>query len=472
MRRRIFSTNKRSSSFLIIGALIPSSGLFVVNCLFASSGNNSELIVLYFQSVLAVVFGAVFFAPAWGRMPLKTEGELIPYRFIGKGAVSLSKFRGIYLGLLILPLAKAVSIQPLSEYLFSDSSSQHNFTLFTLAILVLNIFFNTLYNRIRIDALIGYSTFLVAIFYLVIQLASGSSFSHHSENHIASWANDLNLKTILFSIGLLWWFATIVDLPDMRGQLLLTLKNGSQSRRNVIFSFVISYFIQGILLTFPLIYHSTNDWSWLNSMFIVFIVFIIFNAFQAMFSANHWAASLIYAGVIRPLLSNDNHEKTIGMGTMLVGLVITSLWLVAGKTTAELFATIFLFTAGVGPVFIIRWFWSKVNAQTVLSAMIGAPIIWILWLLLKQIGVSTFLVQNLEISETFIDILIPGILNSIVWLTTLALTQNKEEELHAKQWIQEVGILNEFKSGKNWLLFIGLSLLSGLILFGPSFILK
>ena len=124
MRRRIFSTDKKSSSFLIIGALIPSSGLFVVNSLFASSGSHSELLVLYFQSVLAVVFGAVFFAPAWGRMPLKTEGEFIPYRFIGRGAVSLARFRGLYLGLLILPLAMAVSIPPLSECLFTDLENQ------------------------------------------------------------------------------------------------------------------------------------------------------------------------------------------------------------------------------------------------------------------------------------------------------------------------------------------------------------
>ena len=468
MRRRIFSTDKKISSFLIIGALIPSSGLFVVNSLFASSGSHSELLVLYFQSVLAVVFGAVFFAPAWGRMPLKTEGEFIPYRFIGKGVVSLSRFRGLYLGFLILPLAIAVSIQPLSEYLFPDSSSHHKFTVFTLVVLSVNVFFNTLYNRIRIDAILGYLTFSVAIFYIVVQLTTGTGYSAPPENHLASWADHLNLKTILFSITLLWWFATIVDLPDMRGQLLLTLKTGNESRRNMIFSFLIAYFIQGILLTFPLIYHSTSDWSWLNSMF---IVFIIFNAYQAMFSANHWGASLIYAGVIRPMLSNDNNEKAIGMGSMFVGLVITSLWLFAGKTTSELFAAIFLFTAGVGPVFIARWFWSKVNAQTVLSAMIGAPFIWILWLLLKEVGLSPFLVQSLGISETFIDILIPGILNTLVWLTTLFLTQNKEEELHAKQWIKEVGILNEFKSGKNWLLFIGLTLLSGLILFGPSLVL-
>jgi hypothetical protein len=99
-------------------------------------------------------------------------------------------------------------------------------------------------------------------------------------------------------------------------------------------------------------YHSTTDWSWINSLF---IAFIILNAFQAMFSANHWGASLIYSGVIRPMLSNDDNEKAYGFGIMVLAIGISALWLLVGKTTAELFATIFLFTAGVGPVFIARW---------------------------------------------------------------------------------------------------------------------
>ncbi len=468
MRRRIFSTDKKISSFLIIGALIPSSGLFVANSLFASSGSHSELLVLYFQSVLAVVFGAVFFAPAWGRMPLKTEGEFIPYRFIGRGAVSLARFRGLYLGLLILPLAMAVSIQPLSECLFTDVESQKKFTLFTFVVLTLNIFFNSLKNRIRIDSVIGYSTILVALCYFIFQIFIGEHHTIQPPNHLSVWMNNIHFKPLLLSIVLLWWFATIVDLPDMRGQLLLTLKNGSESRRNMIIALIIAYFIQGILLSFPLLYPAENQWSWISNLFIVFVVI---NAFQAMFSTNHWTASLIYAGVIRPLISNDKNERTFGMITMFVGIGISALWLAMGKTTAELFGTIFLFTAGVGPVFIARWFWSKVNAQTVLSAMIGAPLIWILWLLVKQTGMYPFLMQQLGISEAFIDILIPGLLNTMVWLISLVLTNNKEEEVYAKNWIQEVGILNEFKSRKNWLLFIGLSLLSGLILFGPSLVL-
>lgn len=466
MRRRIFSTDKKSSSFLIIGALTPSSGLFVVNSLYDVSGLNSATLILYFQSALVVIFGSVFFAPAWGKMPLKTEGEFIPYRFIGRGAVSLARFRGLYLGILILPLAMALSIQPLSDYLFLNTTSQNKFSLFIFGVLILNVFFNSLHNRIRIDAVIGYATLVVAILYFIVKLL----FDNSNEESIGltPLLYGVQLKTMALSFGLLWWFASIVDLPDMRGQLLLTLKDGSTSRRNMILSFIIAFFIQGILLAFPLNHTVNNTCNWLC---LAFITMIILNALQAMFSTNHWTGSIIYAGVIRPMLSNDNYERVYGLGFMFLGIGITAFWLMLEKTTTELFATIFLFTAGVGPVFIARWLWAKVNAQSVLSAMIGAPLIWILWLLLKQTSAYATLVNTLGISETFIDILIPGILNTLVWLTTLFVTHNKEEEIHAKQWIQEVGILNEFKSGKNWLLFVGLSIASGLILFGPAFIL-
>lgn len=469
MRRRLFSTDNKSSSFLLIGALIPSSGLFVVNGFFLNSSNNSELLILYFQSVIAIVFGAVFFAPLWGRMPLKTEGEFIPYRFIGRGAVSLARFRGLYLGLLILPLAMAVSIQPLAEFLFSDVGSQRIFEFVTLSILVLNVFFNSLKNRIRIDSIIGYSTFCIAVFYFVVRVVQGNIHSVQPENHLLHWLNNLHMRAVVLSLTVLWWFATIVDLPDMRGQLLLTLKDGKQSRRTVIVSFILSYFIQGILLSFPLLYAVGGEWDWLSYLF---LTFIIINAFQAMFSTNHWTASLIYAGVIRPMLSNDNYEREFGIGTMLLGIGISALWLLLGNSTSELFGTIFLFTAGVGPVFIARWFWSRVNAQTILSAMIGAPLIWILWLLVKQTEVYQSILTFLGLSESLVDILIPGIANTLVWLITLRVTRNEEEVLHAKQWINEVGPYREMRNLKNWILFFGLTLLSALILFGPTLLMR
>ena len=468
MRRRIFSTDKKSSSILIIGALIPSSGLFVLNSLFLYSSDNSEILLLYFQSVLAVVFGAVFFAPAWGRMPLKTEGEFIPYRFIGRGAVSLARFRGLYLGLLILPLAMAVSIQPLSECLFTDVESQKKFTLFTFVVLTLNIFFNSLKNRIRIDSVIGYSTILVALCYFIFQIFIGEHHTIQPPNHLSVWMNNIHFKPLLLSIVLLWWFATIVDLPDMRGQLLLTLKNGSESRRNMIIALIIAYFIQGILLSFPLLYPAENQWSWISNLFIVFVVI---NAFQAMFSTNHWTASLIYAGVIRPLISNDKNERTFGMITMFVGIGISALWLAMGKTTAELFGTIFLFTAGVGPAFALRWFWSRINAFTIMSAMLGAPVVWVIWMQLKTTTFIVETIQHFQLDEISVNVIIPGIINTLLWLIVMVITYKKEEHEMAKIWIKEIDIASAFKNWKNWALFIVVTIFSGLVLFGPSLVL-
>ena len=130
------------------------------------------------------------------------------------------------------------------------------------------------------------------------------------------------------------------DMPEMRGKYLLTLKNGHESRRNMIIAFIIAYFIQGILLSFPLLYPAGNHWSWLSNLFIVFVVI---NAFQAMFNTNHWTASLIYAGVIRPMSANDNNERTFGMIRKFGGIGISGLRVRRGKTRGDLLGNSFLF---------------------------------------------------------------------------------------------------------------------------------
>ena len=172
-----------------------------------------------------------------------------------------------------------------------------------------------------------------------------------------------------------------------------------------------------------------------------------------------------------PVLTHDNYERTFGIIAMFLSLAISALWISLDESTSDLFSTIFLFTAGVGPVFIARWFWSKVNAQTVLSAMIGAPLIWMLWLLVKQTEVYPALISLLGLSDSFIDILLPGLANTLVWLITMRVTRNEEEVLHAKHWINEVGPYRELCDVKNWLLFLGLTLLSGLLLFGPTWVM-
>ena len=465
-----FSQQKAFDTRTIIGALIPSSGIFIVFSLYGHSEINASFLLLYFQSIIALVFGAVFFAPFWGTMPLKTEGEFIPYRFQGRGVLALSRFRGLYLGLLVLPISMALGIQPVVDYFFNDEPTKQKFTLLALAILAINIFFNSLKNRIRIDAAIGYSTLAVAVLYFIQQLFfNGFQKPEHDGFQILEWSKHISGKEAVLSITLLWWFSRILDFPDMEGQKLLSLKQFKNTRKAIIVAILLAYLIQGILISFPINVHNAMNFSWIVW---ILLTLVLLNAFQAMFSVQHWIGSLLYSGVIRPHLTHDRHEKRYAQITMFVGLLITAFWLFLNRTTSELFATILFFTAGVGPAFALRWFWSRINAFAIMSAMLGAPVVWVVWMQLKTTTFIVETIQQFQLNEIYVNVIIPGILNTLFWLIVMVITHKKEEHEMAKLWVKEIDIASSFKNWKNWALFIAISILSGLVLFGPSLILS
>jgi Na+/proline symporter len=465
-----FSQQKAFNTRTIIGALIPSSGIFIVFSLYGHSEINASFLLLYFQSIIALVFGAVFFAPFWGTMPLKTEGEFIPYRFQGRGVLALSRFRGLYLGLLVLPISMALVIQPIVDYFFNDELTKQKFTLVALAILAVNIFFNSLKNRIRIDAAIGYSTLAVAILYFIQQLFfNGFQKTEHDGFQILEWSKHISGQEAFLAITVLWWFSRILDFPDMEGQKLLSLKQFKNTRKAIILAILFAYLIQGILISFPINIHNSINFSWVVW---ILLVLILLNAFQAMFSVQHWIGSLLYSGVIRPHLTHDRHEKRYAQITMFLSLLITAFWLSLNRSTSELFATILFFTAGVGPAFALRWFWSRINAFAIMSAMLGAPVVWLVWMQLKTTTFISATIQQFHLDEISVNVILPGILNTLLWLTVMLITYKKEEHEIAKLWVKEIDIASAFKNWKNWALFIAITILSGLILFGPSVIIN
>jgi Na+/proline symporter len=191
-----------------------------------------------------------------------------------------------------------------------------------------------------------------------------------------------------------------------------------------------------------------------------------------MFSVQHWIGSLLYSGVIRPHLTHDRHEKRYAQITMFLSLLITAFWLSLNRSTSELFATILFFTAGVGPAFALRWFWSRINAFAIMSAMLGAPVVWLVWMQLKTTTFISATIQQFHLDEISVNVILPGILNTLLWLTVMLITYKKEEHEIAKLWVKEIDIASAFKNWKNWALFIAITILSGLILFGPSVIIN
>ena len=137
------------------------------------------------------------------------------------------------------------------------------------------------------------------------------------------------------------------------------------------------------------------------------------------------------------------------------------------QSASSLVFDLVTFTAGVGPLYILRWIWPKVNALANFIAMLFAPIYFILWKwLITYQSISTVL--NGVIEEPFFQsITIVGLLNISTWLIIIFLSSNKEQEKMTKLFIKKYKLDEELRKPINWLYFLLISVFFICLMFGP-----
>ena len=116
---------------------------------------------------------------------------------------------------------------------------------------------------------------------------------------------------------------------------------------------------------------------------------------------------------------------------------------------------VFAISAGVAPVYILRWFWLRINAWSQLSAMIASGV----YTLAFNWYVSIYPIQTANFNEYNWQILIVTILTTITWILVTFLTP-KDDAI----------TLARFKailpSRKKILQKTGIALLLGVLLLG------
>ncbi len=143
----------------------------------------------------------------------------------------------------------------------------------------------------------------------------------------------------------------------------------------------------------------------------------------------NWGASYVvndfYAQQIKP----DATEKelvAVGRITTVILMVISAIIALALTNAKQLFDIILMFGAGTGLIFILRWFWWRINAWTEISAMIAS-------------GVISILVTFSPLGEILFgeDGTFPGYAkfpfvvfsSTIIWLLVTFLTQPESKEV-------------------------------------------
>jgi len=364
-----------------------------------------QILLIYYSSFIGMAFSMAFFAPLWSRLPLSTEGEFLLWRFSGPWAMRLHAMRSTLLGVLVIPILMCLLLMPLQQVLTEAIGLERRTALIVLATLLLTgATINSFGQRIRIDRLVGLVAAVLTLPLLgmsVIGLRSQAKLPITTDWH--RWFQDLTPIDLLAPLLVLWWFAHIIDLPTMVGQKLLASRTERAGTTGAVVASGSMVLISGIFLALPLSFGYTPEQGsyfayvgsklhggpWLSLL----VAFYLCSGMFLLLNLQHWAGGLIDGNLVKHHVGIERSKGT-AVGAMLLSSALGFLWLFVHDHTMETFWDRILITAGVGPVFILRWYLPRVTALVQFTAMIAALAYAFLWHLLTGTTAGSSLVAQ------------------------------------------------------------------------------
>lgn len=394
--------SKNESWWLIGFSMLLASGIMIEPQLICSSlikGQLSEM-WLYWSAAIGSAFSVSFFAHLWKNVPVKTENEFLFFRYSGKGATVLHSFRSLYLGLLIIPFLISFSVLAFSKIVcFIIGIELRVAIILATLLLILLTFFNSLKSRLRIDFVL-FIVFIISFLIISFSLYQNTGGLAHLASTIQSSKTNFDIiptigsKTFnAFIVFMLvqWWSASILDYPDMNGQKLMATHTSKDLLKSVFIPSLSIVLFRVLLFTLPFMavsygfaFDTTDSELAFTSLFVnvlpswmLVLVIVLFMIPFLSFVQNtqNWGGSLLienfYKHTINPDLS-DAKAKKFGILAMIYIILVAGGIAIYSDSLVGITKYLFAITAGVGPVFMLRWYWWRINAWSQLSAMLAA----------------------------------------------------------------------------------------------------
>ncbi len=440
---------------------------------------------IFYTGVLGAGFLPILFAPLWSRLRFMTDNQFILLRFSGRPARILHLFRAVYVGYLVVALFIAQVFIALSKLLviFFDISYGRSF-LFIGFILAGLIAKNSLRLKVRTDLLNGIlylAAFALGGIY-VLRFFGGAGevyprliaeYPAHIRLFPEGWEQTSfgTLPTVLVYFLVQWWSIHVLDGAGPEAQRFMNSRGPFQAFKAaflpvILFSMVFlahSFVIDsGILMVhdssglIPQINGSADVEAGFIQLYkqampgglstLVFLAFFV-GLISFLESFINWGSSFVVVDVFKTYLIRDRGERTYSvLSYAIMALVGASGILIAWYNTHLLGLQKFIFSmgAGVGPVFILRWFWQRINAWSQLTAMLSSLIFAVGWdLLYVRSGDFHQFVENatgtLNMSPYAWKLLCLTFLVTITWLSVTYLTR-PDDEATLKAFQEEVRI--------------------------------
>jgi len=144
----------------------------------------------------------------------------------------------------------------------------------------------------------------------------------------------------------------------------------------------------------------------------------------------NWGSSYIVYDFYKQQINPNASEKrlvAVGRISTVVLMVFSAFLALVLQNALQLFELLLVFGAGTGLVFILRWFWWRINAWTEISAMFASGVIS---LLLKLTSLGDYLfAAEVGLFPSWSEFPFVVLVTTIIWVLVTFLTQPEDKEV-------------------------------------------
>jgi Na+/proline symporter len=411
---------------------------------------------------------AILFASMWAGLKFKTDNELLRLRYSGSSAVVMHVFRALFLSLFVIPFFGTFIILALRKFLDVLFAGQHlpiN-TILTVGVMLI-VLKNSFRQKIRTDGLNAIICIIapVIICFFIFQQYGGFSELYsllrtefpNKTNLLPSFEpvnGKSTLSNFLVFIFIQWWSVYIIDNSDPSAQRHLQAKSRFLAFKalflpilisSVMFLLISVIWDCGILeyknfdpnLVDPEAFYIEVALKYLPAGFkaIVAIAFL-FSFVTTLENIINWGGGLLTVDIIKRYLYTGGSDRQYRYLSFMTMLLVSSISLIFAFNSEKLFNLqkfIFSISAGVAPVFLLRWFWWRINAWTQISAMASSLIYTLMFDYLYSVHVGFKSLIDSFCHAALLDyyplkLIILTTAVVITWLTTMYCTEPVAKE--------------------------------------------
>ena len=411
------------------------------------------------------------YAKLWRRSGVNTDMEFYDLRYSGTAGKFLRGFRSIYLGIIFNVLAMAgVTLAAIKIGAIMLDISAIETVLYaggvTLVFSAVGGFRGVVYT----DFILFFTAMAGSIgaAYYLINLPDVGGITGILTNEVVSSRvsifPDLSDKELLWTLLIIplavqWWSSWYPGAEPGGGgyiaQRMLAAKNENHSLGATLFFNIMHYSLRpwpwilvalasliifpdldSIRETFPNVGEDKigHDLAYpamltlLPSGLLGLVLASLVSAYMSTISTHlNWGSSYVVNDFYKSLIGKDASERklvNVGRISVVFLMIISSLIALVLNNALQLFQIILMFGAGTGSIFILRWFWWRINAWSEIAAMICSGIVSVLF----EFSPIGDLIFNENFIQPYFKFPLVVLITTFVWITVTFMTKPDDDE--------------------------------------------